>query len=444
MQRVAPDPKKGKDEETLVKVQRHFARPTARDLAHHRVADFHPPRALMPAHRAERSAAHARSTAPQRPTTTTPPPPAADADEHADADAEADARRLRARERARAAQVLEEGSAPRAESAARGVGSDESEDEEDARRARLAESRRRRASDAVEVLGFGGDNEEEYGAERADSGSSSSYETVTDDDEEEDARERDVLLKPVFVRTGARETVRERERAEQELAAAAVARESRLAERREESRRLLVESLAEESASAAAVDSCGDLPDDDDDKDDDEQFERWRARELQRVLREREERSVVERERAEVERRRLLSAVERKREDDEFARQRAGHSKDKVKWGFLQKYYHKGAFFQDEDESGNAKLGAVVMRDYGEATGADKRVDKSALPKPMQVKNFGMRGNTKWTHLSAEDTSSKDALWAADRTLVGQSQRKLAGLKAADEFERPSKSRKRL
>lgn len=48
-----------------------------------------------------------------------------------------------------------------------------------------------------------------------------------------------------------------------------------------------------------------------------------------------------------------------------------------------QKYWHKGAFFQGDDEEG--VLGDVLRRDYDAPTGEDK-VDKDMLPKIMQAR----------------------------------------------------------
>lgn len=58
----------------------------------------------------------------------------------------------------------------------------------------------------------------------------------------------------------------------------------------------------------------------------------------------------------------------------------------KEKWKFLQKYWHKGAFFQETSDNPYAKddVDAVYTRDYSAPTGDDK-LDKSVLPKVMQV-----------------------------------------------------------
>ena len=87
----------------------------------------------------------------------------------------------------------------------------------------------------------------------------------------------------------------------------------------------------------------------------------------------------------------------------------AAREKEKRKWVFMQKYYHKGAFFQAEadDKFGTVGTFDIYKRDFGEATGEDREGDRSLLPKPMQVKKgtFGRAGQTKWTHLGAEDTT---------------------------------------
>ena len=78
----------------------------------------------------------------------------------------------------------------------------------------------------------------------------------------------------------------------------------------------------------------------------------------------------------------------------------------KQKWRFMQKYYHKGAFFQNESDDRAATVGSdgIFARDFSAPTGEDK-MDKTILPKVMQVKHFGRSGRTKWTHLVNEDTT---------------------------------------
>lgn len=367
-------------------------------------------------------------------------------------DSDSDGDSMRSRRRASAV-IVEPGDAA-GDAARRADGaSDDDEDDDDAieaRRERLLAMRRRRAQEEAEeearAAQAGGDESDEEGGGGAVAQQEEESEYETDDESEEEGGAPRVLMKPVFVSNTMRETIRERDaRLEAEVAAKAK-REQRVAERADESRKMLVQIVQQEEAAASepAPADQGDMPDDDDDADELDSFDLWKVRELRRVKKEREEARAAEVEKAELLRRRNLTDAERKAEDEEFARQRADFGSDKAKWAFLQRYYHKGAFFQEEDETGNAKLGPVMMQDFGAATGRDAIGDREAMPAPMQVKNFGRRSQVKWTHLVAEDTSSKDALWASDRGLTHKYRDRMAGYKAADDFERPGKRKKTL
>ena len=124
------------------------------------------------------------------------------------------------------------------------------------------------------------------------------------------------------------------------------------------------------------------------------EFEAWRLRELARIKRDKEAELARELEREEIERRRALPEEQRLKEDLERAEQ-TRKEKPKGQQKFLQKYWHKGAFHQDDE--------VLKRHDYTEAT--ESTVDVSMLPSVMQVKNFGKRGRTKYTHLLDQDTT---------------------------------------
>ena len=55
---------------------------------------------------------------------------------------------------------------------------------------------------------------------------------------------------------------------------------------------------------------------------------------------------------------------------------------DKKKWRFLQKYWHKGAYFQEGSDNAFVadKADEIFGRDYSAPVGEDK-LDKTVLPK---------------------------------------------------------------
>lgn len=85
--------------------------------------------------------------------------------------------------------------------------------------------------------------------------------------------------------------------------------------------------------------------DDTDGKEPEEEFQAWRLRELQRIERTKNAEREREEEKREIERRREMPEEQRLKEDMARAK-KTRDEKKKGSIGFMQKYYHKGAFFQ--------------------------------------------------------------------------------------------------
>ena len=69
------------------------------------------------------------------------------------------------------------------------------------------------------------------------------------------------------------------------------------------------------------------------------------------------------------------------------------HLGNKQKWRFLQKYWHKGAYFQDASDNAFIadRADDIFDRDYSMPTGEDK-LDKTVLPKVGQVMHMLEQG----------------------------------------------------
>ncbi|XP_060524954.1 microfibrillar-associated protein 1 [Cylas formicarius] len=246
--------------------------------------------------------------------------------------------------------------------------------------------------------------EEEILKEEADSSSTEeeeSEEEYTDSEEETGPR-----LKPVFVRKRDRVTIIEKEKE--------AAKQKRLEEdevrKAEEKRRQtlrMVEDLIrnkdkdkdKENNEPNLADVCTD------DENDEVEYEEWKLRELKRIKRDREEREAIEKEKMEIEKMRNMTEEERRlalRLNPKTVTNKA----TKGKYKFLQKYYHRGAFYLDKEDE-------VFKRDFAQATLED-HFDKTILPKVMQVKNFGRSGRTKYTHLVDQDTTQFDSPWSTE------------------------------
>lgn len=276
----------------------------------------------------------------------------------------------------------------------------------------------RKNEDMPEIMEV--EEEGNSGAEKEES--ESEYEEYTDSEDEAEPR-----LKPVFIRKKDRVTVAEREADELKQRELEAEAKKQVEERRRYTLKIVEEEAKKEfeenRRTLAALDSL-----DTDGENEEEEYEAWKVRELKRIKRDREAREAMEKEKSEIERFHSLTEEERRAELRNNGKQITNKA-SKGKYKFLQKYYHRGAFFMDEEEN-------VFKRDFSAPTLED-HFNKTILPKVMQVKNFGRSGRTKYTHLVDQDTTSFDSAWAQESAQNSKFfKQKAAGVR--DVFDRPT------
>ena len=247
------------------------------------------------------------------------------------------------------------------------------------------------------------ESEEEEGSDEESGLGSGSGSGSEESSSEEEAPK--VLLRPTFIRKDKRKdssTVLDT-KAEEDTWAEEQAR------RKGKADAMIQEQLEKDAAARAAGKKDWDddeieevqQVDDTDDLDPETERAAWKLRELKRVKREREAIEIAEKEREEIERRRNLSKEERDAEDKDFIGKQKEEHESKGKMGFMQKYYHKGAFFQDD-----AKAEGLDRRDIMGGRYQDDS-NRELLPQYMQIRDMtklGRKGRTKYKDLKSEDT----------------------------------------
>jgi len=266
-------------------------------------------------------------------------------------------------------------------------------------------------------------------------------ESEEESDSEDDPR-RATMLKPVFVSRVSRETVKEKEALKRDEEEAEAKEKEKKKERKVESKALVIDEIKrdEDMEREGLNDNDNsdiELIDDNDEKNEAEEYELWKIRELKRIKRDKEEREVRTKEVEWILKRRNMTEEERladdKRLDDE------ANKRDEVtKFNFLQKYYHRGGYFQDKAVTGEEPL---YLRNFHEPT-EEEKFNKEALPSAMQLRRgqFGKKGQVKHTHLTAVDTTDMQAAWSQQSKQVQRYQEKMAGAKGVNAFDRPSAS----
>lgn len=251
-----------------------------------------------------------------------------------------------------------------------------------------------------------GEGEGKESGSGSGSGSGSESESEEESSEEESSEEEAPrkLLRPVFLKKNQRDKVSAPVKTAEETAAEEEQR------RQEQSRALVQEQIDQRAAEKAAgkkdwdddvEEADMDAVDDTDGLDPEAEYAAWKLRELKRIKRDRLAIEEAEAERAEIERRRNLTAAEREAEDREYLEKQKEERGDRGNMQFMQKYFHKGAFFQED----LAELG-IDKRNLMGARFEDQ-TNREVLPEYMQIRDMtklGKKGRTRYRDMKTEDT----------------------------------------
>lgn len=276
-----------------------------------------------------------------------------------------------------------------------------------ARRAEAARAEKERQEAlAKDEEGFVTEEESEEGSDASGSESEEEDSEEEESSSEDEATKRRKMMRPMFVRKDQRKSI--------STVAAEPTEDEKWAEeerrRKEKADALVQEQLdarkAEKEAGKKAWDDDEavmdvDAVDDTDGVDPEAEYAAWKLRELRRIKREREVIEAAEAERAEIERRRNLTQEEREAEDREKIEEQKEAREGKGNMAYMQKYFHKGAFFQDDEVAEQLR-----QRDIMGSRFADQS-SKDVLPEYLQIRDankIGKKGRSRYRDMKSEDT----------------------------------------
>jgi microfibrillar-associated protein 1 len=282
----------------------------------------------------------------------------------------------------------------------------------DQQKSTVPEISTRKQPDEADLEGFetASESEEEGGK---DAEGSSEDEEEEESSEEEDSSSDDEPKKPMLAPKFISKAQRMKQQNAQPVKSAEAIAAEEERRRKEKADEMLQAQMERDQAARAAgkkawddEDNIEEEVDDTDGLDHEAEYAAWKLRELKRVRRDRLAIEEKEKEREEIERRRALTAEEREAEDKAYIEAQKDEQEGKGKMAYMQKYFHKGAFFQGDEEQ-DEEVKAALNRDLAGARFEDETSSKEVLPEYMRIRDMsklGKKGRTKYSDLKSEDT----------------------------------------